>query len=125
MALSNPEIFSIIVAVFGVIFILIGLGMLYLCSLFLRGKIKRNRSAGFRIKEAFESEEAWLRINREGAKLLIGPSLGFIACGLLMIFYRNGSPALVEVISAVLLACAVLTAVLAAAYVWKVKRNAT
>jgi SdpI/YfhL protein family len=57
--------------------ILIGVSI----PLFL-GKIKMNCVYGFRIRKAFESEENWYRINRYGAKALMGWSVIIVAIGI-------------------------------------------
>jgi hypothetical protein len=41
------------------------------CLPLLWGKVKRNRFYGFRLAQAFVSEEEWARINRYGAKALM------------------------------------------------------
>ena len=53
----------------------------------IRSEISRKgyRGRGIKIREAFASDEAWYRINRGGGKLLLIPSLAFIALGLGMI----------------------------------------
>ena len=52
----------------------------------LRGKVKRNGWYGVRLSESLESEEAWLRINRYGAKRLILWSLPVLVLGIIGFF---------------------------------------
>jgi hypothetical protein len=74
-------------AIFGLVILFAGLLMLAVARKFVRGEISRKgyMGMGIKIKEAFASDEAWYRINRGGGKLMIIPSLVFIALGLLII----------------------------------------
>jgi hypothetical protein len=52
----------------------------------LLGKIKMNHVYGFRIRNAFESEENWYSINSYGAKALIRWSLAIMAAGIVCLY---------------------------------------
>jgi hypothetical protein len=87
MEVSNPTIIvNIIAAIFGLIIFCVGLLMLLVSYLLIKGKIsrKRNMGIGFRIEEAYASDEAWYRINRGGGKLMIIPSLAYVVIGILI-----------------------------------------
>jgi SdpI/YfhL protein family/Transposase len=55
------------------------------------GKIKMNRSYGFRIRKAFESEENWYGINRYGAKVLMWWSVVIMAIGIACLYIEQQS----------------------------------
>jgi hypothetical protein len=50
------------------------------------GKVKRNGVYGFRIRQAFESEQSWYQINRYGAGALIIWALLLMAVGIICLF---------------------------------------
>jgi hypothetical protein len=50
------------------------------------GKVKRNGIYGFRIRQAFESEQNWYQINRYGAGVLIIWALLLMAVGIICLF---------------------------------------
>jgi hypothetical protein len=50
------------------------------------GKIKMNCFYGFRIRNAFESEENWYKINRYGAKTLMCWSVVIMAIGIVYLY---------------------------------------
>ena len=52
----------------------------------LMGKVKRNALYGVRIPQAFESDEAWLRLNRYGGKRLIAWSVPVLVVGIIALF---------------------------------------
>jgi membrane protein implicated in regulation of membrane protease activity len=88
MATANADIiFNVALAINGLIFVAIGLVLYYVSRKLIQGKVgrKNNMGIGFKIKEAYASDEAWYRINREGGKLMIAPSLALIALGVLMV----------------------------------------
>lgn len=60
--------------------LLVGILCIILAVSLLMGKIKMNRTYGFCIKKAFESEDNWNRINTYGAKhtLFWGVVLGMV-----------------------------------------------
>lgn len=47
-----------------------------------RGTVKRNNTYGFRFPQALESDEAWLAINRYGARRLLFWSVPLLLLGL-------------------------------------------
>ncbi|MEM9159224.1 MAG: SdpI family protein [Verrucomicrobiota bacterium] len=53
----------------------------------LWGKVKMNAFYGIRFMQAFESDEEWYRINRIGAKILIGWSVA-LAVLTLIVWWR-------------------------------------
>jgi|AGTN01.2.fsa_nt_gi hypothetical protein len=87
MTTINAE--SAIIAISGLIFIGIGLALHRLAGKLVRGQISRKNymGRGFKIKEALASDEAWYRINREGGKQMILPSLIVVALGMLMALF--------------------------------------
>jgi membrane protein implicated in regulation of membrane protease activity len=90
MATTNAEIiFNVAIAVSGLIFAALGLVMYYMSRKLVRGEVSRknNMGIGFKIKEAYASDEAWYRINRGGGKLMILPSLTLAALGVLMALF--------------------------------------
>jgi hypothetical protein len=66
----------------------VGLGALVIAGSIplLLGKIKINRVYGFRIREAFESEENWYAINSYGARALICRSVVLMAIGIACLY---------------------------------------
>ena len=71
--------------------IIVGAGWvsLVVAGKLVRGEVSRknNMGMGFKIKEAYASDEAWYRINRDGGKQMILPSKAVIALGVLMVLY--------------------------------------
>lgn len=71
--------------------VLVGAGwvLLVVSRKLIRGEVSRknNMGMGFKITEAYASDEAWYRINREGGKKMILPSKLVIALGVLMALY--------------------------------------
>jgi SdpI/YfhL protein family len=53
----------------------------------LQGRVQRNQTYGFRFPEAFESDEAWLAINRYGAQRLIFWSILLLLFGIAVPFF--------------------------------------
>ena len=72
---SLVTMLGIVDAISGVLAILLALPL-------LRGKVKRNPFYGVRFPAAFRSEDAWLEINRFGARRLIAWSIPLILLGL-------------------------------------------
>jgi hypothetical protein len=90
MATTNAEIIlGVIIAINGLILTGAGLLMYHMSGKLVRGEISRknNMGIGFKIKEAYASDEAWYRINREGGKLMILPSLALAALGVLIALF--------------------------------------
>ena len=52
----------------------------------VRGQIGRNSFYGVRVRQAFESDEAWQAINRYGGKQMIGWSIPLVVIGLVSFF---------------------------------------
>jgi hypothetical protein len=126
MALANAEIImDAIMVIYGAIILLIGVLMLVVSFLLIKGRISRkgNMGIGFRTREAKASDEAWYRINRDGGKLMILPSLAFMASGLLLVLCPFLAPGLRDAVVLVVLACAIVTALLLGGYVLWVRRN--
>lgn len=69
----------------GIIFILISLPL-------LKGRVPMNHWYGFRMKQAFVSDDNWYAVNRYGAKQLIGWSVLLILFGVLTLFVQMPSP---------------------------------
>jgi hypothetical protein len=72
--------------IFGLFISGAGLLMLVVSRKLIRCEISRKgyMGIGIKIKEAFASDEAWYRINREGGKLMIIPSLAYVVIGILI-----------------------------------------
>jgi SdpI/YfhL protein family len=90
MAAINTEIvFSVFMVINGLVIIGAGWVLLVVSRKLIRGEVSRksNMGMGFKIKEAYASDEAWYRINREGGKQMILPSKAVIALGVLMVLY--------------------------------------
>ncbi len=70
MAATNGIFMGIIIAINGLVLIGVGLLLYRVAGELVRGEISRKNymGRGFKIKEAFASDEAWYRINREGGK---------------------------------------------------------
>jgi hypothetical protein len=112
--------------IYGTVISLPGLLMLIVSYLLIKGRVsrKRNMGTGIRTREAYASDEAWYRINREGGKLMIIPSAGFVACGLLLVISPFIAPGLREAGTVAILACAIGTVLLLGGYVIWVRRDA-
>lgn len=84
-------------------FLSIGYGFLFMgISIpLLRGSFPRNSLYGFRFRQSFESEEAWQRINRYGARRMILWSLVILVLGLGTFFLPLGESVILIVIVAV------------------------
>lgn len=126
MAISDPTIIvNVIAAIFGLIISLIGLLMLTVSYLLIKGRISRSRNMGigFRIKEAYASDEAWYHINREGGKLMILPSLAQIACGLFIIYAAFDVPWLLTAVILIAIALAIAGSLILLGYVKRVSQN--
>jgi hypothetical protein len=65
----------------GICCILTALTIIGLAIPLLRGQVKQNGFYGVRIPEAFDSEEAWYRINRYGARQIIIWSVPMLLAG--------------------------------------------
>ena len=70
----------------GISWTFIGLLCLGLAIPLARGRVRRNRRYGARFPESFESEEAWLEINRYGGRRAIVWSMPLIAVGIVSFF---------------------------------------
>ncbi|MEN6623036.1 MAG: SdpI family protein [Smithella sp.] len=66
--------------------IVLGIVVILLSIPLYLGKVKRNCVYGFRISQAFESEQNWYQINRFGAGALIIWALLLIALGIICLF---------------------------------------
>ena len=82
-------VLSVAMVINGLVLIGAGWVMLVVSGKLVRGEVSRknNMGIGFKIKEAYASDEAWYRINREGGKQMILPSKAVIALGALMALY--------------------------------------
>jgi hypothetical protein len=67
---------------FGGGFILLGLICVVLAIPLILGRVRRNPWYGIRISAAFESDEAWCRINRHGGRSLLYYGIALAAIGL-------------------------------------------
>lgn len=76
-------------AIGGLVIIGIGLFISRVAGELIRGEISRKNynGRGFKIKEAFASDEAWYRINREGGKRMILSAKMLVAIGVLMVLF--------------------------------------
>jgi len=63
----------------GVIFILVGIPL-------AAGRVKRNRSFGFRFRACMEDERTWYDVNRYGGRLLILFSIPLVVLGVISLF---------------------------------------
>ena len=61
----------------------VGALILAICIPLLQGKIKRNALYGIRTPKAFESDELWFKINRYGARQMMGGAAVMMVLGLL------------------------------------------
>ena len=90
MATTNADIIiGVILAINGLVLIGVGLVLYHVAGKLVRGEVSRknNMGIGFKIKEAYASDEAWYRINREGGKRMIRPSLAVTALGVLVALF--------------------------------------
>ena len=60
-----------------------GTSIIIICLPLMQGKIKRNALYGIRTSKAFESDELWFKINRYGARQMMGGAAVMIALGFL------------------------------------------
>ena len=76
-------------AMSGLVIIGVGLFVSRVAGELVRGEISRKNynGRGFKIKEAFASDEAWYRINREGGKRMILSSKLLVVIGVLMALF--------------------------------------
>ena len=70
----------------GVSSVAVGLITVLICLPLLRGQIPRNNLYGFRLAEAFQSDEAWTQINRYGARRMISWAIPLILLGVATCF---------------------------------------
>jgi hypothetical protein len=89
MATTNEIIIGIIIAINGLALIGAGLMLYRVAGMLIRGEVSRknNMGIGFKIKEAYASDEAWYRINREGGKQMILSSQALAALGVLIVLF--------------------------------------
>ncbi len=89
MATINTEIvLNVLIVACGLSIIGAGWAWLVIGGKLARGEIPRkNMGIGFKIKEAYASDEAWYRINREGGKQMILSSKALAAPGALMVLF--------------------------------------
>ncbi len=85
----------------------------------LRGRIKPNRTYGFRFPQRLESEEAWFAINRYGARRMVIWSLPLLVLGMATFFL----PATPSVGAIVAIANAPLVAVVPSVETWVFARR--
>jgi uncharacterized membrane protein len=64
----------------------LGIGVILVCIPLYFEKIKMNCAYGFRIGKAFESEENWYRINKYGAKVLMGWAVAIMIVGIVCLY---------------------------------------
>jgi hypothetical protein len=69
----------------------LGFILIAVSILLLLGKIKMNYLYSFRIRNAFESEENWYRINRYGAKALMVWSVVLMVVGIACLYIEPQS----------------------------------
>lgn len=126
MASSDLMIFNIIMAIMGLIIFIVGVYLLNVLIKLINGRIKRDErmGRGFKIKEALVSDEAWYKINRDGAKLMILPTLLLMACGIFLVIIPLVFSSLLEAVFIFTMACVLLLGAVSVGYAISVKRNA-
>ena len=89
--------------VFGYLYF--GLGLLFAAVAvpLIFGRVPRNPWYGVRIHAAFESDEAWYRINRHGGKSLLGLGCTLVAVGVFIVRFLPPEPRLPLVLGLALL----------------------
>jgi TM2 domain-containing membrane protein YozV len=124
-AANSAIILDIFIFLFGLVISGSGALMLAIARKLIRGEISRKRymGIGFKIKEAFASDEAWYRINRDGAKLMVVPSLAFVACGVLLALCPFFFPSLRDILLVITFACIIMMILVLAGYVIWVRRS--
>lgn len=85
-ARAEPKTMDVLSLTVGLACILSALITIALAIPLFMGKVKRNALYGVRILQAFESEEAWLHLNRYGAKRLIAWSIPVFVLGVVALF---------------------------------------
>ncbi len=110
---------DLIAVILGISNLICGLVSVLLALPLLQGKVKRNIFYGVRFPEAFRSEEAWLDINRYGAKRLIVWSMPLIGIGVVTFFL----PLNTHVWAIVLIALAPLVVLVPAIESWLYARR--
>ncbi len=74
---------------FGILYMVVGLGLVALCFPLLAGRVSRNRWYGFRIPKAYESERNWLLINHFGARHMIRMASAVAGAGVFLAVARD------------------------------------
>ncbi len=64
----------------------------------LLGRVKPNGFYGVRIPQAFESDEAWYRINRYGARQLVAWTVPILLAGITVFFFPLGEYPIVAIV---------------------------
>ena len=72
--------------ILGTSWTLTGLLLIGLCIPLARGRVGPNRWYGVRLRQSFQSDEAWYDINRYGAKRLIVWSTPLVVVGIACLF---------------------------------------
>ena len=72
--------------VLAIAYVFLGILITAICMPLLQGKVKMNDFYGVRIKKSYESEENWYKINKFGARQLIGWAIFMIFMGVVSLF---------------------------------------
>lgn len=103
----------------GILYVVLGFVIIALCFPLLAGRVRRNRWYGFRIPKAYESEDAWQRINSYGARHMIRWASALMGFGAFLIIAPDAGQ---SVVMGIMLGAPLLLLIPIAQTYWYAKR---